>query len=164
MPETFLAVNKEETPNAGQDLENGDVQRDIEMPIMPLEDDEVNSVQLKEPQMDQELQKDLLAVPLQPEAAMARGQTLAEKDFEDINNENKGKEFARSKSLAGTSTIDFKQPQSMANATDLVSNAEMSLKKPKDKYMAELAELNLKRGATLHEMDFGQAERNLDAI
>lgn len=131
---------------------------------MHLEDDEVNGVQLKEPQMDQELQRDLLAVPLQPEATMVRGQTLAEKDFDDINNESKGKEFARSKSLAGTSTIDFKQPQSMANATDLVSNAEMSLKKPKDKYMAELAELNLKRGATLHGMDFGQAERNLAAV
>ena len=103
-------------------------------------------------------------MPLQAEAPPVRGQTITERDFDDIYNENKGKEFARSKSLAGTSTIDFKQPQSLANATELASNVEgMSLKKPKDKYLAQLAELDLKRGVTLREMDLGEVDQNMDA-
>lgn len=39
----------------------------------------------------------------------------------------------------------------------------MSLKKPKDKYLAQLAELDLKRGVTLREMDFGEVDQNMDA-
>lgn len=92
---------------------------------------------------------------------------MAENEFDDINKQSSvgggGREFARSRSLAGTSTIDFKQPQSIGHATDLVSNVErISLKKPKDKYMAQLGEPKLIKGATIKEMDFSEDDQIIE--